>query len=63
MPPLTFNTPSFEDGEPVSKRFTCDGADASPPLSIGGVPSDAAALVVTVDDPVAPNDSLVHWLL
>lgn len=63
MPPLDFTTPAFDDGGFVPKRFTCDGADASPPLSIANIPDTATSLAIIVDDPDAPSGSFVHWLI
>lgn len=63
MASLTFASPAFDDGDRIPKRFTCDGADASPPLSITGVPDEAAALAVTVADESISNGPFVHWLL
>lgn len=63
MPPLEFTTPAFADGGSIPKRFTRDGADASPPLSIANVPDDAGSLAIVVDDPDGPSDPFVHWLI
>jgi hypothetical protein len=63
MSRLDFSTPAFDQDGTVPERFTCDGADVSPPLSVAGVPEDATSLAVTVDDPDAPGGSFVHWLL
>lgn len=63
MPPFEFTTPAFADGGSIPKRFTCDGADASPPLSIANVPDDAGSLAIVVDDPDGPSGPFVHWLI
>lgn len=60
---LTVVSPAFDDGDPVPRRFTCDGADISPPLSWSGVPFSARALAVVVTDPDAPGGTYVHWVL
>lgn len=59
---LSVASPAFDDGGPIPERYTGDGADASPPLSVGDVPSDAAALALVVDDPDAPDPPFTHWL-
>ena len=58
-----FATASFDDGGTVPDKYTCSGADVSPPLSIDGTPDDAAALAIVVDDPDAPSGVFTHWLL
>ncbi|MFW5938402.1 MAG: YbhB/YbcL family Raf kinase inhibitor-like protein [Halanaeroarchaeum sp.] len=60
---LTFETSAFDAGGTVPDEYTCSGADVSPPLSIEGVPDDAAALAIVVDDPDAPGGVFTHWLV
>lgn len=54
---------AFDDGEEIPTEYTCDGANSSPPLRIEGVPEDAETLALIVDDPDAPDQTFVHWLL
>lgn len=63
MPDLQFRPTAFEAHQPVPERFTCDGEDISPPLSIEGVGKEAESLAVVVDDPDAPGGTFTHWLL
>ncbi|MFW5919286.1 MAG: YbhB/YbcL family Raf kinase inhibitor-like protein [Halanaeroarchaeum sp.] len=60
---FTISSSAFDDGDPISDRHTCSGADASPPLDFAGVPEQAAALGLVVDDPDAPGGTFTHWLL
>lgn len=60
---LGVTSSAFADGESVPERYTADGADVSPPLSVSRVPDDAAALALVVDDPDAPSGTFTHWLL
>ena len=60
---LTVTSTALEDGGTVPVRFTCDGDEVSPPLRWGGVPADAAALALVVDDPDAPRGTFTHWVL
>lgn len=60
---LGLTSPAFDDGATVPEKFTCDGADVSPPLEISGVPGEAASLALVVDDPDAPAGTWVHWVL
>jgi Raf kinase inhibitor-like YbhB/YbcL family protein len=59
---------AFEHGASIPRRFTCQGADRSPPLSWSGVPDLAQSLALIVDDPDAPDPgspqmTWVHWIL
>ncbi|KXA95386.1 hypothetical protein AKJ65_01885 [candidate division MSBL1 archaeon SCGC-AAA259E19] len=53
----------FEDGEKIPVKYTCDGEDISPPLSIEDVPPEAESLAVVVDDPDAPGGVFDHWII
>jgi Raf kinase inhibitor-like YbhB/YbcL family protein len=56
---LVLRSPAFADGAPIPAEFSCRGADVSPPLAWTGVPADAAALVLFVDDP--DGRDWAHW--
>lgn len=60
---MRISSEAFQDAAEIPTRFTCDGADISPPLTIEDVPDKARALALIVDDPDAPSGTFVHWLL
>ena len=53
---------AFTEGGNIPSKFTCDGTDTSPPLKIEGVPPEAKALLLILDDPDAPSGLFTHWL-
>jgi len=57
---MRLTSTAFADGTDIPRKYSCDGDDVSPPLAWDGVPSDAAALVLVVDDPDASG--FVHWV-
>jgi Raf kinase inhibitor-like YbhB/YbcL family protein len=61
-PTLELTTASFRGGE-IPKKFTCDGADASPQLSWSEPPAGTRSLALIVVDPDAAMGSFVHWVL
>lgn len=57
------NSPSFPNGGILAKKFTCDGADASPEMHWTEPPGGTRSLALIVDDPDAPAGTWVHWVL
>jgi Raf kinase inhibitor-like YbhB/YbcL family protein len=60
---LLIKSPAFEQGKLIPKKYTCDGQDVNPPLTIEGVPKEAKTLVLAVDDPDAPSGTWDHWIV
>lgn len=65
---LTVTSQAFTHGAGIPTRYTCEGADASPPLGWSGVPDGTKSLALIVDDPDAPDPAApkmtwVHWVL
>jgi Raf kinase inhibitor-like YbhB/YbcL family protein len=63
MKSLRIASPEFPPDGMIPSKFTCDGADVSPPLSIAEVPEKTGALALIVDDPDAPAGTWVHWVV
>lgn len=60
---IKVTSPAFHEGGDIPARFTCSGANDSPPLHFEMVPSAAKSLVLVVDDPDAPGGLFTHWLV
>src|ERR1051325_11461887 len=60
---MTLRSSAFANNAAIPAKYTCDGANVSPPLAISGVPPAAKSLALTVDDPDAPGGSFTHWLV
>ncbi len=65
---LSISSAAFANDRPIPKRFTCDGANVSPPLEWSGVPANAKSLALIVEDPDAPDPDApkttwIHWIL
>lgn len=63
MSKFSIASPAFSHNGMIPAKYTCDGADVNPPLSIGGVPEKAKSLALIVDDPDAPRGTWVHWVV
>src|ERR1043166_8874141 len=60
---MTLSSSAFANNGAIPAKYTCDGANVSPPLTIAGVPPGAKSLALTLDDPDAPGGSFGHWLV
>lgn len=63
MGEVNISSPVFAQNGSIPSKYTCDGADVSPPLMIGDVPAAAKSLALIVDDPDAPVGNWVHWVV
>ena len=63
MKDLSVKSSAFESGKLIPKKYTCDGQEINPPLTIEGVPKEAKTLVLIVDDPDAPSGTFDHWVV
>ncbi|HKA68316.1 MAG TPA: YbhB/YbcL family Raf kinase inhibitor-like protein [Actinomycetes bacterium] len=60
---ITVTSQAFAEGEPIPQLYSCRGRNVSPPLSWSGVPAQASALALVVDDPDAPRGTFTHWVV
>ena len=63
MEELTITCSVFENKGVIPAKYTCDGEDVNPPLSVDGVPEGTESLVLIVDDPDAPMGTWDHWVV
>jgi hypothetical protein len=73
--PATMNVTStltlssaFQNGGVIPSQFTCDGENASPPLSWSGAPSGTQSFALIMHDPdvskqLRPDGVFDHWTL
>lgn len=61
VPALTVTSSSFVDGGTMPSKYTCDGGDVSPQLSISAPPAATKSLVWIVYDTDSPV-VFVHWV-
>ncbi len=54
---------AWMEGQPIPTKYTCDGADVSPPLAWSDVPAGTQSFALICDDPDAPGGTWVHWVI
>lgn len=65
---MQLTSSAFAAGAAIPSKYTCDGANVSPPLSWTSTPAGTKSFAIIVDDPDAPDPAApkmvwVHWVL
>lgn len=60
---MEISSPEFGSMQKIPKKFSCQGKSINPPLYIHNIPDKAKTLALIMDDPDAPNQTFVHWIL
>ncbi len=63
MKELKITSSVFKNNDFIPKKYTCDGDDVNPPLTIEEVPEETKSLALIVDDPDAPMGTWAHWVI
>ena len=59
---IKITSAAFSDGQPIPDKYTCSGADVSPPLAWSDAPAGTKSFVLIADDSDAPMGTWVHWV-
>ncbi len=60
---MKLTSPAFGHNEMIPKKYTCQGDDISPPLTIKNIPAETKNLALVIDDPDAPMGTWDHWIV
>jgi Raf kinase inhibitor-like YbhB/YbcL family protein len=60
---LKVTSSAFAANQAIPAEYTCDGTQASPPLTWSAVPKETRSIAVLVDDPDAPGGTFTHLLI
>ncbi|HEY3421977.1 MAG TPA: YbhB/YbcL family Raf kinase inhibitor-like protein [Methanocellaceae archaeon] len=60
---MTISSKTFEPGQEIPMKCTCDGEDLSPQLSWSGAPEGTESFTLIMDDPDAPGRTFTHWVI
>lgn len=60
---MILTSKAFKHNASFPRKFTCQGDDVNPSLTIKNIPEQAKSLVLIMDDPDAPMGTWVHWVV
>jgi Raf kinase inhibitor-like YbhB/YbcL family protein len=60
---MILSSPMFSQSGRIPVKFTCDGENINPPLSIDKIPEGTKSFALIVSDPDAPIGIWFHWVL
>jgi Raf kinase inhibitor-like YbhB/YbcL family protein len=60
---LQLTSPSFEADAAIPAKYTCEGEDVAPALEWTDPPAATKGFALMMDDPDAPNKTVVHWVI
>jgi Raf kinase inhibitor-like YbhB/YbcL family protein len=63
MSTLKLTSQAFSHSEYIPARYTCDGPNVNPPLTIENIPPETKSLALIFEDPDAPAGTWVHWVV
>jgi Raf kinase inhibitor-like YbhB/YbcL family protein len=59
---LQVTSPSFTNNGNIPEKFSCQGDNINPALTIKDIPAGTVSLAVIVEDPDAPQGTVTHWI-
>lgn len=60
---MKLTSTAFENQKEIPEKYSCQGENTNPPLTISGVPETSKSLALIIDDPDAPSGTWSHWTL
>jgi Raf kinase inhibitor-like YbhB/YbcL family protein len=63
MAELIVKSPAFEYNKLIPSKYTCDGDEMNPPITVEGIPQGTQTIALIVEDPDAPRGTFDHWVV
>lgn len=60
---MRLSSSAFAPGGRIPTRYTCDGANVSPPMAWSDVPAGTRGFALICADPDAPGGTWYHWAI
>jgi Raf kinase inhibitor-like YbhB/YbcL family protein len=62
MSNLIVKSPAFENNKQIPSKYSCDGEEISPPITVEGIPPETMTLALVLEDPDA-RGTFDHWIV
>jgi hypothetical protein len=59
---LQISSPSFTENGNIPSKFTCEGENVNPAISIKNLPPQTKSIAIIVEDPDASSGTVTHWI-
>lgn len=60
---LVIGSTAFASKEAIPAKYTCEGVNVNPAITIENIPSGTKSLTLIIDDPDAMGGTFDHWLI
>jgi len=60
---LKVQSPAFANKNYIPVKYSCEGLNHNPPLTISDIPENTKSLALIMDDPDSPNGAFDHWVM
>ena len=60
---LTIGSSEFANQGFIPAKYTCEGENVNPSITIENIPSGTKSLALIIDDPDGPNGTFDHWIV
>jgi len=60
---LSVTSSAFKNEESIPEKYTCEGANNAPEITVSDIPAKTISLAIIMHDPDAPGEGMDHWVL
>lgn len=60
---LAISSPAFSEGGDIPGKYTCDGENINPPITVQNLPDETKSIALILEDPDAPGGTFDHWVV
>lgn len=59
---MSLSSSSFGENQAIPRQHSCEGEDLPIPLAFKNIPKKSESLALIMEDPDAPNGTVIHWV-